>query len=648
MSSITKDDYSFFNGKGFYFAIIVLLYVLIPSIPALIALGAIIPIASRKHLNHRDYADTFGSLPLTYNQRYWGDLLSELAVYITPIIPAGIHSCIMMKVYMENIQDTNAEKTLSLVIALFISVLISALGAIALSGFVAQCCGKTGSGLMYTFIIGLLLPIFVMEYGNIVENNALGIPRLDAALQACSTIPPFGIMLKALVDINYGYNLTEEIPTVNSPILLSVMLVIIAAWIAGGYFLGKKRRAELVGESFLFKAVSLVISVIAALSILGFFLTYIDFDGLDSIVIISLVVAFIFFMGFEFLTKRRKMKFLKSLIIYGCVVVAGFGFTALMHFTESFGVGNHIPNINSVREITIDSGYSHNGGEYVFDDKDAMQVIIDQHQKLLESKDRLRSGYTIKISYKLKNGTSLTRKYDSYSFDDTIIDDFINKVFLLPQSGSNRFTILARDDIDLKMRVHSESVSSDEEIAGRYTVKPEKVVELRKALYEDISDNPSVFLTDGEQSWGSINVEYYENKQKQFGYYIIFNEYTRTIEFLSNPDNLTTSTRTEINSTDKFILYYNDDGVCIHMNFADKDRNRLPDEFYNLLSPKQPDTEYSEYFEVLITDNSQDTLFIKKSDEERARELFFEALESYELDSADSFYNIDIGGYKYD
>lgn len=648
MSSITKDDYSFFDGKGFYFAIIVLLYVLIPSIPALIALGAVIPIASRKYLNHRDYADTFGALPLTYNQRYWGDLLSELAVYITPIIPAGIHSCIMMKAYMENIQDPQAEQYISLTIALFLSVLISALGAIALSGFVAQLCGKTGSGLMYTFIIGLLLPILVMEYGNVVENNALGIPRLDAALKACSTIPPFGMLFKVCVDISYGYSFTAESLTVSSPLLLSVMLVIIAAWIIGGYFLGKKRKAELVGDSILFKAVSLIISVIAALSILGFFLAYIDFDGLDSIVIISIVVSFIIFMGFEFLTKRRCMKFLKSLIIYGCVVVVGFGFAALMYFTESFGIGNHIPNINSVREITIDSGYSHNGGEYVFDDKDAMQVIIDQHQKLLESKDRLRSGYDLEISYKLKNGTLLTRKYNSY-YDDSIIDDFINKVFLLPQSGSNRFTILAREDIDLKMRVHSESVSSDEEIATRYTVKPEKVAELRKALYEDIKDNPSIFLTDGsDQSWGSINIEYYENKQEQFGYYIIFNEYTRTIKFLSNPDNLTTSTRTEFNNTDKFIVYYRNDGVSINLYFADKDGNRLPDEFCNMLSDKQPDTEYSEYFEVVISDGSHDTFFIKKSDEERARKLFFEALESYELDSVDSFYNIYIGGYKYD
>lgn len=648
-SAISKNDSSFLNGNGIFYAVTMSLYLLIPSIPVLIALGAIIPIASRKYLNHRDYADTFGALPLTYNQRYWGDLLSELAAYITPIIPAGIHSCIMMKIYMENIQDPNAGQTISLTIALFLSVLISALGAIALSGLVTQCCGKTGSGLMYTFIIGLLLPILVMEYGNVVENNALGIPRLDAAILACSAIPPFGLFFKVFVDISYGVNFIEETPSINSPLLLSVMLVIIAAWIVGGYFLGKKRRAELVGESFLFKVVSLIISVIAALSILGFFLAYIDFDEIDINVIIALVVTFIFFMGFEFLTKRRSMKFFKSLIIYGCAVVAGFGFAALMYFTESFGIGNHIPSINSVREIIIDSGYNRRNEKYVFDDKDAMQVILDQHKKLLESKDQLDGGYGLEISYKLKNGTALTRRY--YSENDSVFDEFFNEVMQLPQSGNNRFTILAREDIDLIMRVVFHSDWSNDGYAFDYAVKPEKVPELKKALYEDIRDNFNDFIRNmnGNDYFAEINTEYFENNQKSFDLYFIPFNYKRTIEFLSTPSNLTTSTRTEFNSTDKFKVYYTDDGVNIHMTFADEDGNRLPDEFCNMLSPKQPDTEYSEYFEIVISDGYHDALYIKKSDEERARELFFEALENYEFDNTDSFYNYDTEvTYNYD
>lgn len=637
-SAMSNGDLRLFEGysDSFYVAMMSL-YILILSIPALIALGVIMPIASRKYLNHRDCADTFGALPLTYNQRYWGDLLSELAAYITPIIPAGIYSCVMMKVYMGNISEARPELYISLTVGLFLSVLVSALGAVALSGFMAQCCGKTSFGLMYAFIIGLLLPVVVMEYGNIIENNALGIPQLDAAAQACSAVPPFGMLFKLFADI-CGYGFTEESLTVSSPLLLAIMLVIIAAWIVGGYYVGKKRKAELIGEGTLFKAVSLVFSVIAALSILGFFLDDIDFDGFDIYVIITLVVTFIVFMGFELLTQLRGMKFLRSLIVYGCVVVAGFGFAALMHFTESFGLTDYLPSANSVREITVDGGSNIYNDKYVFDDEDAIRVILDRHRKLLESKDKLHNGYELKISYKLKNGTSLTRGYYS---DESIIDEFFNEVVKLPQSEDNRFTILAREDVSLTMTVRFQPEIDDYEPMIGYTVKPEKTSELRKALYEDIRDNFDDFIdgvNEPDDYFASINTEYRENNRESYSHYIIPFNYKRTIEFLSDHGNLTTSTRTEFSDTDKYRVHYTADGVDISLTFSDEEGNRLPDEFRDMLSAGQPDTEYSRRFTITKADDYNDIFYIRKSDEERARELFFEALDNYKIDYTGSFY----------
>lgn len=641
-------EHSLFGGFLSFYGILLSLYAMMLSIPALIIIAAIMPAATRRHLNRRNYVDTFGALPLTYKQRYWGDLLSEIAAYVTPIIPAGIYTCIMVMVFVKRYSYEEFEGLPAIVFSLFLAVLICAVGAIALSGFMAQCCGKAGSGVLFTFVAGFAAPLLTIVFVNIIENNALGISNLSMAFPACSAIPPFGVLISIYPNLLDGKFLIDPL-AVNSPAGLIAALAIIAALIIGGYYIGKKRKAELVGEGVLFKPFSVVISATAALTISGILFGLI-FESDFKYAVIIFVVSFIIFMVFELITKRRRIKVLKSVIIYVCAAAVMIGYNLLMINTKSFGLGDYIPSVNSVREITVNFDYRTNGDHYIdeelkFDDKKAMQIVIDQHKKLLNSKDKLNNGYDLEISYKLKNGATVTRSYFTAHTDHTLFDEFLGEVMLLPQSGLNRYTILTRDDIKLGMKVeYYDGYNS-------YRIKSEKTDELRRLLYEDINDDYFRFIRNDYENdyFAYIYIDYNENNRddippyignERYNYVVPLN-YKRTIGFLSDPANLVDpeEPNSEFSINDKFRISYEYDGVNINAVFSSKSENPMPEELYNMLTPEEEDAEYSKRFEIYcVGDGRGITLHIRKKDEKRACEIFFKALETYKPEDREYYH----------
>ncbi len=654
-----------FGGYFSFYGIILSGYAVALSIPVLVVLAAIMPAVTRRHLNRRNCVDTFGALPLTYKQRYWGDLLAEIAAYVTPIIPAGIYTCIMMAVLVNNDIYQELEGFLGVTVSVFFTVLICVVGAIALSGSMAQCCGKAGSGVLYTFIAGFAVPVLTILFVNILENNALGITSLSMAYPACSAIPPFGALISAYTSLFDG-DFSPDKLAVNSPISLVVMLAIIAALIIGGYYIGKLRKAELVGEGMLFKPFSVLISAAAALTITGliFGLTF-ESDSGNAVIVI--VVSFIIFMVFELITKRRGIRILKSVIIFVCAAAVMIGYNLLVRNTESFGLGDHIPSVNSVREITINCNYKIKGSPYLddefkFDDKKAIQIIIDQHKKLLNSKDKLSTGYALEISYKLKNGTTVTRSYFIEKTNEALFEEFLDEVLLLPQSGINRYTVLAKEDIELDMSVLYFSSFTDDEVIADHRIKPEKTDELRRLLYEDINDDYYRFIyNDFEKDYfAEILVNYTKDGHIEYPsysaassnvlhYYTIPFSYKRTVSFLSDPENLVGSAETdsEFSINDKFRIRYYYDGVKVFANFPDKDKAPMPEELFNMLTPEEEGVEYSERFEISFYNKERGgNLYIRKSDEKRASEILFKALENYKSEDYKPYaYNIFTGKY---
>ncbi len=638
------------GGMGTFYTLVLGLYVLVVAVPALILLGMIIPIVSRRHLNRRAYVDTMGTLPITYKQRYWGDLLAELTAYVTPVVVSGLYMIMAAFVYAKSENNdllfSDVKQTQLFLSSMALTLVFSCIGGLALSNLIVQCSGKVGSGIMYSVLTAFLLPTIVLSFGIIGASSAIGVDELRAAIDSCSAVPPIGWLFTLLFSLNYE-RFSEVRFAVSSPIIFIVLLAIIAAFIAGGYFIGKKRKPELVGESLMFETASCAVSIGIAAAVMSIFMSNITSDWKASNYIVMLVVTFVIFMAFELLHRRRKIKIVGALIRYACVCVAGLGFFALIRLTNGLGAEDYLPKPGSVREVSISSGFRwDHSNEYVFDDKNAMKIVIDQHKELLgEWKETLSTGDDLVISYKLKNGMEITRKYDAK--EKMAITYFTKPLLDLPQKGNNPLNLLRDESTELSAAVQknvktetSADPYSPPETPTEYRIKPEKISELRKLLISDIENNFRDFFTNKhnyDPGYGWVFVHYLENGAERMERFVIDTDYTETIAFLEDPDNLVTNAEISFDPMNVYTIQYSFDGGIFHARFSERNNNPLPSELYALFTTAKPGEEYSEHFEINCYGDDLE-FFIRKADEKRAAELFLKAVKDDGSDEDAQFY----------
>ncbi|MGN0682368.1 MAG: hypothetical protein ACI4JY_01715 [Oscillospiraceae bacterium] len=622
-----KGNIPFFNGYGSLAAIVLPLYLLFFTMPALLLMGIIIPITSRKMLNRRAYVDTLGALPLTFKQRYWGDLLAEYTAYLAPAVPSILYTIVMMNAVIPNLtQEEGTGEIIACVTSLAITLFLSYVAAIALSNFMAQCCGKISSGLFYSLATGVFLPVIVMCFTVIAAENAIGVDATDTAINAGSAVPPFGVlfslfMIFGVLGVSSGFSAASFASFIAIPL-------IIAAFIVGGYFVGKKRKAELVGQKFLFDAAASAISIIIAASVLGVFLANVYGYSLAKGIVIALIVTFVIFAGFEVLHRGKAIKLVQSLVKYVCVCAVGLGFFAIARYTHGFGVENRIPSANEVREVSVKMGLFY-GTEFNFNNEMAVEVVTREHKQLLKLKNALSTGNYFTISYKLKNGDELKRMYTTV--DKGAFTTFAKNISNLPQTGNSRMTVLSDKSVDLSFVM---TISSHEENEyykeQEFLVKPEKCDELREILMNEIlihcyDESNSIYCDLSAQN--NSNGERY--------YFPVNKTYSNTIEFLENPDNLTEYVTGSFNSTDNYNISLDYLGNDSSLSFGEDTGYYVPEELFALFTEKEADTEYSK---IITIQHNYKSLYIRKSDEKRAIELFFQAIQNRDFIRYETYY----------
>ncbi|MGN1111547.1 MAG: hypothetical protein ACI4QY_07815 [Oscillospiraceae bacterium] len=620
-----KGNISFFNGYGSLAAIVLPLYLLFFTMPTLLLMGIIIPITSRKMLNRRAYVDTLGALPLTFKQRYWGDLLAEYTAYLAPAVPSILYTIVMMNAVIPNqIQEEETGEIIACVTSLAITLFLSYVAAIALANFMAQCCGKISSGLFYSLATGVFLPVIVMCFTVIAAENAIGVDATDAAINAGSAVPPFGVLLNLFMIFGV-LGVSSGFIAASLASFIAIALII-AAFIAGGYFVGKKRRAELVGQKFLFDAAASAISIIIAASVLGVFLANVYGYSLAKGIVIALIVTFVIFAGFEVLHRGKAIKLVQSLVKYVCVCAVGLGFFAIARYTHGFGVENRIPSANEVREVSVKMGVF-NGTEFNFNNEMAVEVVTREHKQLLKLKNALSTGNYFTISYKLKNGDELKRMYTT--MDKGAFTTFAKNISNLPQTGNSRMTALSDKSVDLNFVMTVSSEENGNQTAQTFLVKPEKCDELRDILMNDIL----IHCYEERHVYCDLSAQYKSNGERY--YFPVYDTYSNTIEFLKNPDNLTEYVMGSFNATDNYNISLDYLGNDSFLSFGEKTGYYVPEELFALFTEKEADTEYSE---IITIQHNYDSLYIRKSDEKRAIELFFQAIQNRDFTRCETYY----------
>lgn len=526
----------------------------------IVVLAIITPIISFKFYRQRNTMDTLGSLPLTYGQRFWGDFLSGFAAISAPFcVMSGIGGILFAVMQRYISKDDNLLDLFSNIIGkdgslvtfgmqVFVIMLIVIVSMYAVSALVTSCCGKAGSSALYTVIAAVVIPVIIAMYGTFALNCSIGIlpeKNIDKIL-AC--IPPVGTIASVILDIRrvffQGFSMMEN------PLYPIISLIFIAAIIAAAYFIGKRRKAERVGESFVVDTMYHVLTLSLVLAVIGIYISANRVLGLDfSKIPTGALIALIFYLILELVQSRSFKKIWKSLIRYVCVAVVGFGFFAAVGGTWCFGIWKNLPKQSDILEVGVSGSYFFGADEYVYRADDAVSAILSEHNKLLEDPERIYTGgkygyysNSLNIEYRLKDGKTVSRYYWG---DEGIIRAASEKI-----GKQKPFSIPA-------LRFLNEPFY--EGVTVTYYVDNQKT-EIKSSVYEELfaamkDDIINHYSPNNYSDTYSMQVDItYTNEYGRFVWdrYHVYETYTKTLAILNNPDNYTADTD---NTDSKFEEY---------------------------------------------------------------------------------------------
>lgn len=499
---------------------------------------------SLKLYHKRAAMDTLGSLPLSYTDRFWGDFLSLITSNIISLVPFSIIAVFLnnaLKRPISTISDNDLyfyrEYGLlsSMMNGFLITFIMVYIGVYAATMLISSCCGKCGSAIAFSLISIVMLPGIFTTYGDYFFMNIIGADSNAEIVESVGMLPPLGPVFSIIISASNGLNirfLTQQ------PQCLVIFLLLCAAMIAGAYFIGKRRRAEMIGESFVFRSVRHVISLTLIVMMIGVFSANFSFDkGVNGFIYVLLITFVIYFILEISQTKSFK-RFWVVILRYACVLVVCMAFLSLVRSTNSFGAYKILPSKESVKEIKISGKYfytqtefGNKEKEYVFRAEESVSGILEEHAKLLQDKS-ISGGYSIKISYRLKGGQKITRCYGGA---DTLIKGFSDAVKQLPDYSLGSLGLLDRTDFT----GYNARYSSYNDNTTNGVIRSDKITELAEALRYDIENN----YAEGS-SVGYVRFYLSEDDDHFYsrdGYYEIYDCYEKSLAFFGDVDNFRAS-----------------------------------------------------------------------------------------------------------
>lgn len=624
------------NGSGMTALPINLLwnFTMFAGLVGIAAIAIVAPIISFKYYRSRSSMDTLGCLPITYGQRFWGDFLSGLAAIVVPFsVMASIGGIILTLTqpiinrvdYLRKMaanMDCADKSILLFGVKIYFVMLIIIVAAYSITTLVTTCCGKAGSSALYSVIALLVIPATIGLYGTFMLGNAKGILPDQQIKTILSCFPPVGTliyMMSGMGDTNYYSDSDDSYLIFPNAAMVIISLLFIVVMIVAAYLIGKRRKTERVGNGFVVNTMYHILTLLLVLAVIGIYFSANMILGLDTTkILIGVIISLVFYLILELIQHRNFKKIWKSLIRYTCVAVVGFGFLIAAIKTYGFGIGNHLPNQSDIVEIAIESRNSYEGrGMIKYRAEDAISTILDKNKLLIDNPDKISTGAfhilndnKINFTYKLKNGDIVSRCYLIY--DESLLDDVVDEIKKQPTYEIEMLGVLNRDDFT-GMKMTFSTYDEWGTPQNPVHINDSKITELVERLRYDIingdrrNDYDVGILT-------AVLPEDWENKDEYNNYntthWFIDESYTRTVEFLNNPDNFINKKPND--SANEVKEYY----VTYEFMFSDENSfsptvTRATVEFRS-----DSDSEYAKelmyYFESGADYNSESTKIIAK------------------------------------
>ncbi len=605
---------------------------------------------SLKLYYNRPAMDTLCSLPVSYSQRFWGDFLSGLFVNFITYIPFfGISLLITLSAksdveYLaglkESIRFSNYEPLMYLLIKVIIMIIIVYLGVYVMTTFVSSACGKLSSSIVFSVILMVVLPGIFISYADFFYSFVIGTEYTKEIMSAIGMLPPFGPLVALKMDFEQNYFGAETL--IDQPICLIINLVLTVSFAVGAYFIGKYRKAERVGQGFVYESVHQVLSLTLSVMLIGAFsFKYNSEEGVVGIFLIALF-SFLVYGALELAQKKSFKGFGITVLKFVGTFAVCFAFLTAIKNTNAFNYSKKLPNESSVKEIVVSGEYF--ARETCYRADESIKGVFEEHKKLLDEPSlSTGSGYDgegLTIQYILNSGKVFQRNYNAPKTDTgDPIRDFTRNVQKLKSSDMGSYGLMeSKDFTNIRAKFDLRPTDYDENGKAVYpnfpqgNILPEKTEELAKLLRYDLENNynandgryNSEIKTLGEVDFSRIDGEEFEAWDNYFN---IYETYEKTVEFLKNPDNYGDS-QPDVNSEKNYFVSCktvdNSIRLVISENLTSNSDNANVKEFLKYIEMREngKDELYSELFRIHDLNNQFVEYGIRKENEKAAIEAF--------------------------
>ncbi len=395
------------------------------SIIGICAMSYITPLISLKHLYTKTKADNILSLPITGNQRFVIDILSSILPFAVPfLVSCGITAIIEsffppFSYYFENISMYALKGFFCLI--MFATLNIAVITA----------CGRVAEAILYP--IGLNIVLFGITalgcYLSIYNCVGISDTYTEVFLSPVVRIWPVGNAISIFME--------------SAPMFYVYAIGMTVVFTALAYISYKKRRAENIGKTFVFKFSYPVASTIVALAFILLYvaifdlINYNDYSGISITITVMCVILLIIMLILEVVNYKKINGILKFGVKYILTLGGGIAICFALAITDGFGIAHYIPSSSVIEsaEISVNhynSDYGRSTRNYItVYSEDAIKLITDEHKHIIDMAVEFdETGrhettelepYTHKTSdfyiyYTLKSGRRVSRTY--YIYDE--------------------------------------------------------------------------------------------------------------------------------------------------------------------------------------------------------------------------------------
>lgn len=507
-----------------------------------ILFSIIMAIMAFSYMHNKRSVDLFGSYPVSRRTLFFVRYLAVIAVCIVPIVVFGMIGAMLAFSNAAIIQT----------IKILATLIITIIGNVSFIAFISLCCGTVADVLIAYIVISAIYPICV-AIGYLFPSAV--IPGLNTG-NLPATVFTFLTPEAAFFTNHFGS---------GRVIGIVWWIVVSAVLLTACYTLCKKRKAETAQNAFAFSIVEIIIKFFTCFASgfgIGYMCSYLGTQSVKEQYIWFVVGAVIAIMTANILLHlvfHRGLSGYRSSLVECSVVFVCLMAFLLIVTSGGFGYANRIPGKNDIQEVSIQDGYY---TSFTVGGKDLLQTFTDEEEIINETHEihqYIISGLTkhkgffpiipgyenydgdstsIKITYKLKNGKTMIREYESDETYKNIkkIREVLNKIKKTDYYSkiANPFIVIPDryiEGVDISQRTVDTSEDSYDNNDVDYQLAPgivnqsidylyvydykQKVNKIVKALRKDVNKN-GMYIPKDEETCYSITLVYTKSSRNDY------------------------------------------------------------------------------------------------------------------------------------